>query len=109
MPDPQHTREWAPQEGGGPEEIARQEAGILHQSAVATREYAPSEEGGPDELARGGEGFVASVITKREEQEAINAPVDEESLKADLLADMPSEPIIVKEKTASIKGKENKA
>jgi hypothetical protein len=106
MPDPQHTREWAPQEGGGLEERERQEANIVHQSDVATREYAPSEEGGPDELARGGEEFTASVIAKRKEQKEINAPINEESVKADLLADMPSEPTVVKEKAASVEGKE---
>ena len=88
MPDPENTREWAPQvDVGGEDEIKRQEATILHQGATPTREFAPSVEGGPDELARGGEQFAASVAEMKAEKE-----VDEESVKEELLTNMPITP-----------------
>ena len=92
MADPQHTREWAVVEGGGPKEQERQEANIVHQSAVQTREFAPSEEGGSEELARGGEEFATEVMAKRAAKVEADAPVDEVAVKAELLEAMPVVP-----------------
>lgn len=66
MPDPQGTREWAPQmEEGGPDEQARVEQNPAARQAMPSREFSPSPEGGPDELARGGAEFSAKVEAER--------------------------------------------
>ena len=53
MPDPDGTREWAPQVTvGGPDEQKRTTVDLMPIGGGVTREYAPSAEGGPDELAR---------------------------------------------------------
>ena len=81
MPDPQGTREWAPQTQliknvetgeleplGGPDEVGRVAEAVVDRRNAPSREYAASMEGGPDELARGGDGFAeraADVQAKR--------------------------------------------
>jgi len=111
MPDPEHTREWAVQPNGGPAELARTDAPIVSQANAPTREFAPSVEGGPAELARGGPEFAASVMEMRAQKDAADAPVNEESIKAELLADMPTTPktpppvkVVVKEEAPTKKG-----
>lgn len=92
MPDPQNTREWAPQvDAGGKDEAARVMSNITRKAEQPSRDYAPSLDGGPDELAKGDKEFQQRAKEHQKRQEIVadissGGEIEDEKSEASSLA-----------------------